>query len=796
MKYLITSILILIMFHPSFADQKPGSITGKVVDKKNLQPLVGANVVVDGTNKGAATDLKGNFVIERLQPGSYNLTIFYLGYVTVKKSNVIVNPNRSTVLEILMEETVLEVESVEVTASYFQKAKEAVVSTRSMDFEEIRRSPGDLVDIQRAVQALPAVVSGSDQINEIIIRGGYPGENLFLMDNIEIPNPNHFAIQGAGGGPINMLNSYMVRNIDFYAGAFSAKYGDKASSVMDISLRDGSTERFRAEGSLGMAGIGVLAEGPIGPNGSSYIFSARKSYLDLIISSTGLTAVPHYYNLQGKMTLNLNPQNTLFINSVYGNDNINIEEGDEAGYGRGAENVDTKNSQYVLGLTWRSFWAKNFYSLVTASGVRNNFFADVYEKPAPKMKDTYFTNDSRESEYTLKSDFVFQAHKNLELNFGAAFKRVQFDYDVWDEADTLFVYDYLGPNPQAIIDTFQVYPELRINRNIGSYKGALYAQASLDFFKHFRLTSGLRYDYFDYNNFASVSPRLGLSYFVNPKLTLNLAYGKHYQSPAYIELAANPLNRDLKNKFTDQYIAGVEYLFRDDIKLVVEAYYKKYFDVPMNKTLTTVDPFDYNDQRYVNAGKGESRGIELFFQKKITTGFSAIVSYSHSISQATDPRFNTKYNWDYDYRNVLTLITGYKKNLQSKLWFVNLKHQTWFKVLSWLPFFPADEVELSGKFRYLGGRPFTAPVYYPELRKWVVTEQQQLNAERFPAYHRLDFRIDRRFIFDTWNLVIFFDLVNIYNRDNVWDYNYNDDGTRERVLQYQTLPVGGVSVEF
>ena len=199
MKYLIIAFTILLTINLVFADQKPGSITGKVVDKKNLQPLVGANVVIEGTNRGAATDLSGKFIIDRLSPGSYNLKIFYLGYITVKKGNVIVNPNRSTVLEVQMEETALEVESVEVTASYFQKPKEAVVSTRSMDFEEIRRSPGDLVDIQRAVQALPAVVSGSDQMNEIIVRGGIPGENLFIMDNIEIPNPNHFAIQGAGG---------------------------------------------------------------------------------------------------------------------------------------------------------------------------------------------------------------------------------------------------------------------------------------------------------------------------------------------------------------------------------------------------------------------------------------------------------------------------------------------------------------------------------------------------------------------------------------------------------------------
>jgi len=107
---------------------------------------------------------------------------------------------------------------------------------------------------------------------EIIIRGGIPGENLFLMDNIEIPNPNHFGEQGTGGGPINRLNTYMVRKVDFYAGAFAAKYGDKASSVMDIALRDGDRERLRGEGYMGMAGAGLLVEGPLASRKGSFIF--------------------------------------------------------------------------------------------------------------------------------------------------------------------------------------------------------------------------------------------------------------------------------------------------------------------------------------------------------------------------------------------------------------------------------------------------------------------------------------------------------------------------------------------
>lgn len=795
MKHIFAIVLIFGLYSASSGVEKPGSISGRILDKTTLQALVGADVLVKDTNKGAASDANGEFKIANLIPGSYNIEVRYLGYKTFARANVIVNPNRSTVLEFRLEENPLPGQTLEVTASYFEKPKEAVVSARSMDFEEIRRSPGDLVDIQRAVQALPAVVSGSDQINEIIIRGGYPGENLFLMDNIEIPNPNHFAIQGAGGGPINMLNSYMVRSVDFYAGAFSARYGDKASSVMDISLRAGATERLRAEGSMGMAGLGVLVEGPIASKGS-FIFSARKSYLDLIISSTGLTAVPRYNNLQGKMTLALNPKNSLLINSVYGNDKINIEEGDEAGYGRGAENVDTRNSQYINGMSLRTFWTPTLYSFTTLSAVRSDFFVDVYEKPLPNRKHTFFTNESRETEYSIKSDFTYQIHKNLEMNFGASLKNVRFDYNVWNEADTLYLHNYQGNKPDSVIGIFRTYPEFRVDRNVSSAKQAAYAQFSLGFWNHFRVNTGLRYDYFAYNHFGSFSPRLGLSYFLSSLTTLNFAYGRHYQSPSYIELAANRANNRLRNKYNNQYVVGIEHLFREDIKLVLEAYIKEYHDIPVVKTLTTVDPFDFDDGTYLNAGSGSSRGLELFLQKKLTHNFSSIISYSHSVAKTKDPRNQRTFNGDYDYRDVFTFMAGYKLVPAQKQWYQNLKRKTWFHFLAWVPVFPADEFELSLKFRFLGGRPYTAPVYHPELREWAIEEQQQLNNSRYPDYHRLDFRIDRRFIFNSWNLVVFFDLVNIYNRDNIWSYQYNDNGSRDNILQYKTLPVGGVSLEF
>lgn len=785
-------MLFLFLNVSLYSQVQKGKIAGTINDASTLQPLAGANVIISGTQNGASSDADGYFVIENLVPGPYNLEIIYLGYSTLKKNNVVVNPGRTTVVEYFMQESVLESETIEVTGSYFEKPKEAIVSTRSINFEEIRRSPGDLLDVQRAVQAFPAVVSGSDQMNEIIIRGGIPGENLFILDGIEIPNPNHFPIQGAGGGPINMLNSYMVRDIDFYAGAFSAKYGDKASSVMDISNREGSREHFRGDINMGFAGFGGLVEGPIGDN-ASFMFSARKSFLDLIISSTGLTAVPKYYSLQGKLTWDLNPKNRLWINAVYGDDNISIEEGDEGGYGRGAENVEAKNQQKVAGATLRTFWAKNLYSFSTVSGVETNYFADVYELDDQGNHKTNFYNDSRETEYNVKTDFTWQINKNIDLGFGGSYKNIDLDYNVTAEPDTIFIYNITSGEKEGV---FKNYPAYEALQGLTSFKTAAYAQLSWDFLKRFRVTGGLRYDYFDYNQFTSISPRLGFSWFASPKLTFNLAYGKHYQSPSNVELTSNPLNKNLDNKYTDQYVAGLEYLFKDDMRLTVEGFYKEYNDVPINRSATTADPFDYFAGEMINAGSGEAYGVELFFQKKLTRSFSAILSYSHSKSQAVDARTGENYDWDYDYRNVFTLVTGYKFFWNEKPWFNDFKNQWYYGFISWLPFIPADEDEFSIKWRYLGGRPYTPPVYYPQYREWIVQEQDQINPVRFPAYHRLDLRIDKRYLFNSWNLVVFFDLMNVYGRDNIWDYNYNDDGTREKVLQFQVFPVGGVSLEF
>jgi hypothetical protein len=789
MKCKITSkmmVTVLIINSLLFANPDVGKIAGRVIDHKRLNPLIGANIEIKDTNIGAATDEKGNFVITGIEPGSYVLKISYMGYKTIFKGNIIVNPRRTTSFEFAIEEDPLQSEAIEVHGSYFEKPKEAVVSTRSMDFEEIRRSAGDALDIQRTMQALPAVVSGSDQMNEIIVRGGIPGENLFLLDNIEIPNPNHFGSQGETGGPIHLINSYLVRKIDFYAGAFSARYGDRASSVMDICLRDGTRDRHRFEGSVHMAGAGFLLEGPTGFANGSYIFSARKSYLDLIKSSIGLTAVPEYYDLQAKITLDLNPTNTLLINAVYGNDNIHIDENKEGD--TDDDIIDSGGSTAISGITLRTFWSKNIYSNTTLSMVNNLYDTKVVEAPFNELQ---YKNKSYEDEYTLKSDFVYQTSKNIELNFGGSFKSAHFKHDVYAAPDTTFWY-----RPDRTVYDYQDYPAFIIDKNLTSFKGALYGQLSYDFLQRFRLTTGLRYDYFDYNKFESLSPRLGFSCFLNPVVTLNLAYGVQYQSPAYIQLTSHPTNKSLSAYYTEQYVAGIEYLLRADMKLVIEAYRKNYYDVPVGLSETTPDPYDRDQGEGVNKGTGYARGIELFFQKKINNGFSAIFSYAYSIARAKDLRYSRYYDWDYDYRNVMTLIAGYKFKFHKEQWYQDFKHTLWFKILSWTPIGLADEYEISAKYRYLGGRPFTSPVYHPENQRWIVGPDQAYNTSRYPFYSRFDLRIDRRYMYNSWSFVFFLEFWNVFGRDNIWGYDYNSDGTKEEVLQFQAMPIVGLSFEF
>jgi outer membrane receptor protein involved in Fe transport len=770
---------------------KSGQLKGELIDQSTRQPLISANVMIEGTQLGAATDSNGQYVIGHIPPGIYNIRYMMMGYETRVANQVVVNPGRTTWQQIEMKATLLESEGVTVTAGYFQSARDAVVSSRSVDYQEMRADPGSVEDIQRVMQALPAVVSGGDGSNEILVRGGMPGENLFLMDDIEIPNPNHFADQGTSGGPINMVDPNFIRQVDFYAGAFPARYGDKASSVMDISLREGDRDHMTGHAFFDMSGAGMIMEGPLNHGKGSYIFSARRSYLDLILSNIGMNAIPHYYSFQSKCAYDLDKDNKIIFNALYGNDNIEGEDEDEyIGLPTDVWHWKQNSNQKVFGLGWRRLMGSKGYVKTTLSQVQAQW--DVWER---KNSRPDYKNVSTEGERTLKTEWTYLPAPSLELQLGAQVKYVNFDISQWVKGDTIFLYQPDGAGNVPLKQVFQAYNDFNQKKSDTSYKYALFMQGKWHPAARWTFSAGLRGDYFQFIKDSALDPRLGLSYQISPLTSINLAVGQQSQTPSYVQISANPLNHDLDYKQTRQAVLGFEHLFREDTRGTLEIFYKDYKKVPIGLDATTIDPFDDSDGRGVSQGEGFAKGVELFLQKKPTGHTHFTISYAYSIARARDPRTDHYYNWDYDYRHIFTAIGGIQLHLKDKRWYQQLGKNWLYKVTAWLlPL--GDEVEISCRWRYLGGRPYTRPNYHPELLDWVVDENVELNAHRFPAYHRLDIRLDRRFMFNGWNIVAYMDIINVYNKKNIWDYYYKRDGTVGSYDQFSFLPVGGLSVEF
>ncbi len=778
-------VITLIAAH-SAALGGTGSITGRVVDKATQEPLVMANVVLMDTRLGAATDMDGRFFIEPIEPGSYSVKILMMGYRTLVKTRVVVTPGKPTDLEIELEEEPIQMAGVVVRPTYFETTKDAAVSSMSMDFQEIITQPGGGYDVQRAVQALPAVVSGTDQNNEIIVRGGNYGENLFIIDNIEIPNPNHFAWQGTGGGPINMINTDFVRKIDFMAGAFPAKYGDKASSVLDIKMLEGSRDGFHGKFGMGMAGAGGSVEGPL--RNGSYIFSAHKSFLSLIKSSLGLTAVPHYYNAQGKLAYDLSPRHKLTLLGIYGNDRIQIEEETNAYGGQPDITIDAKSHQYAGGAGLQSLLG-NGYSRLTLSRTLN--YWDHYVTDTSKTE--LYHNYASEAENSAKIDLFLMPWGKNSISLGLYLKRPEFNYDTWTRPDTLFIYD---PETGEIIDTTDNIYSLDVQRDEQSWKYGGYAQYAVNLGRVLTLTSGLRYDRFGYTDRSYLSPRIATSFHLAEATELNLAYGRHYQAPEWYQLTYDTANHYLRHKYTDQYVVGLDQLLAEDVKGTVEGYYKRYEDVPIQRAYTTPDPNDW-DNVYLNEGEGYATGVEFFLQKKVKRNLWGTLSYSYSIARFKDPRDpDTEYSWDFDYGHILTSIVGYRKEFRGLDWYERIKNKWWYHLIAFVPIAPSDESEYSLRWRYLGGRPYTPMTWHPEWKEWTLDETQPINSERMNAYKRFDFHTQQRWFLGKWSLFTYLEVENLFNTPNVWDYQYLDDGRRLAVYQYGRMVIGGLIVEF
>ncbi|MCZ7602038.1 MAG: TonB-dependent receptor [Melioribacteraceae bacterium] len=738
--------------------QSAGQIVGKVIDKITKQPIPGVNILVVDTQFGAASDLNGNYEISNVPIGNYQLRASAIGYSTITRVDVIVNSARPAQVNFELSETILELEDVTVTSDLFETEPTEVSSIKKFSYEEIRRSPGGFEDVVRALSVLPGVAQQSSGRNDLVVRGGAPSENLYIVDGFVFPTINHFGNQGATGGPLSFVNLDFVEDVSFSTGGFSSLYGDKLSSVLNIDLRNGRNDRLGGKATISASQFGLNLEGPTGDQ-SDFIFSIRRSYLDFIFNAAGFNFVPEYYDLLGKYNFNIDNSNRfsfLFIGAL---DRVKFNNNDEEDIFDNARILGSDQNQYVTGINYDHLFGKGILSFSASRSYINfeSFQNDTLLNPI-------FKNNSKETEHELKGELVYKLSSNAELNAGASAKFINFD------ADVLF--------PNNFVTTFgDTLTQNNLVTNENFTKLGAYLQYSNVFFNRLRFNLGGRVDYFDaIENQVYVSPRFSAAYNFNNLTSLNFSTGIYYQFPSYIWLLAG--NRNLDAIRVNQYVLGLSHRLSENIRIKLEGFYKDYQDYPTSTLRPYLvlantgagyggseDNFEsFGLEPLISEGYGRARGVEFSVQKRSTgQGLYGLLSATYSQSDFTSldgiERPST-----YEQELIFNVSGGYIFNA---------------------------EWEVSFKFRYASGRPST-----PYNFDGTQTLSNYLT-ETLPPIHALDLRVDKRWDLGGLSLITYLDIQNIYNRSNIqnirWDYK---EMKVDDTSSIGILPSIGISLEF
>lgn len=740
-------------------EESKGKITGKVVDETSREPIPGVNVTIIGTNIGAATDLNGDFEINGISPGMYQVKFSSVGYSTVVKSDVVVSSAKPTDLMVYLVESTIEFESINVKANYFMQDPSEIGSIANFSYEEIRRAPGGFEDVIRALSVLPGVAQTSAGRNDLVVRGGAPSENLYIVDGFVVPNINHFGTQGATGGPISYINLDFVRETTFSTGGFSTLYGDKLSSVLSIDLRNGRKDKLGGKATISASQFGFNAEGPIGEKGN-FLFSARRSYLDFIFDAAGFNFVPEYYDVLSKVNYDINSKEKISFLFVSAFDRVKFNNKTVEDRYDNSRILGSNQNSYLTGISYRKLIPNGFY---TISLSRN--FTDYDSAQRDSLLNPIFLNISREGENELKGDLVLKLSKTSELNFGSSLKLIKFSADI---------------KLPSFITTFgEALSISSVNTKTNFLKYNIYTQLNQVLFNKLRMSVGARLDYFNgieakYN----FNPRISFSYSISDLANMNLSIGSYSQSPSYIWLAAIPSNKELKAVKVNQIVLGYERNLDEDLRLKLEAFTKQYSDYPTSLIrpylvlANTGAGYSGSDDNFssfgfeplVSKGKGNVNGLELSLQKKSSeVPHYGIISITYSKARFTGLD-GIERDGTYDQRLIINASGGYRFN---------------------------EKWEISGKFKFATGNPYTP--FNDDGTQSVIN----YNSKRFKSFHSVDLRVDRRWEFEGWNLITYLDIQNIYNNKNTniirWDYRKNKVAENNSI---GILPSIGISVEF
>lgn len=748
---LVTFLFLLSSSLATFA-QDTGTIKGKVVDEISQEPIPFANVVVQGSQLGSATDIDGNFQINKVPFGYQKLEVSVVGYAPKTSTDVLVTKANTPYIEIGLSATATQLKEVVVQTSKFKKTEESPVSLQTLGVEEIERNPGGNRDISRVIQSLPGVASTSSFRNDIIIRGGAPNENRFYLDGVEVPVINHFQTQGSSGGPVGIINVNFIREVDFYSGAFPANRGNALSSVLEFKQKDGNKEDWKFRGTLGSSDVGLTADGPIGEN-TTFIGSIRRSYLQFLFQALRLPFLPTFTDSQFKLKHKINDKNQITFIGLGAYDEFRLNESVNDGIDDPEElernnfilgNIPVNEQwNYTVGAVYKHFGKNSFQTLVASRNHLNNqsFKYEGNDDSSEENLIQDYNSTEIENKLRFENDSRFGSYK---LNIGANLEQAIYTNSTFLRRATL-------AGPQVTDFTSE----------IDLVRYGLFGQISRPVLDN-RLTLSLGFR-LDGNSFSEdmsnpldqFSPRFSASYSITDRWSINFNTGRYFQLPPFTVLGFRNSEGDLVNKEnevkyiqSDHIVGGVQFNPTNSTKITVEGFFKDYSQYPFSLTDSIslanlgADFGVIGNESVASISEGRSYGVEFLAQKRSTSGWYGIVAYTLVRSEFKDK------NGDYissswDSRHIVSLTGGrkFKKN--------------------W---------ELGLRWRFVDGQPFTPfDVQASALRtNWdlrgnALPNYNLLNTQRVPAFHQLDIRVDKVWYFKKWSLNLYLDIQNLYN---------------------------------
>jgi hypothetical protein len=747
---LLFSILLLLFLpaHPAGAQKILKScIQGMVMDNQTQLPLSGATVIIPESSPliGCVTDSMGHFSLPPVKIGKYQLRVTYVGYAPVITDPLIVTSGKETMTTILMKESAVKAGEVEIRAGYRKDEainRMATVSVRSFSVDETFRIPGSYNDPARMAANFAGVTSGIDNRNDIIVRGNSPTGLQWRIDDMEIPNPNHFAAVGTTGGPVTVLNNNLVTNSDFFTGTFPAQYSNTLAGIFDLKMRNGNAQHHEYWFEIGWNGLEFGTEGPFSSkSGASYLVSYRYSplqFLNWFGINTGI--VPKYQDLNVKINIPTRKAGTFTITGIGGISYIELFDSREKqakwlfpDYG---EDLSNGSDLGVIGISHQVFlsktmkWKTMLYLVASDTRTKIDSFSFLRQVPS-----RWAGERSTEIKYSFSSVLTKKFSPRNSLSSG-----VYWDFYRMSFADSMI---YKG----AFLVNTGSKEKMHMLRG--------FTQWQHRYGEKFSSTIGISGSWLSLNNSWSVEPRLGFDWNLNERHSVNFGSGLYSQMQPrviYFILSHQPdgtttqPNTGLGFTYSAQTALGYNFLLTKDLRFKTELYYQYLFGIPVKESipqyaLSNQGHEFFIDRQYadslVNKGTGQNYGLEFTFERFLRKDYYFLLTASvfNSTYDGYDQNSrNTAFNVNY----ALNAAGGYEFIMGKRKWGVmsfGLK-ATW---AGGSPYIPYD-----AKATMTAGEP---------IYDWA-----QAYTCRYPEYKRLAFRFGIRRNLPGYNIEFFIDL--------------------------------------